>query len=420
MFYKKSTLSNGLSVLSENMPGVRSITLGIWFKVGSRDELPAEAGISHFMEHMLFKGTEKRSAIEISQAFDSFGAEFNAFTSKEYTCFYARFVDDYLEQALEILSDMLLNSKFADKEVMSERQVVIEEIARCEDSPDDYVFELLNDSVFPTCTLGRPIVGTRQSVGGFTHDDLVAYHNKHYHAANCTVAASGDVDHEKLVDLVKQYLGTMVEGKRNERSFSLEKPSSYLCSATKDTEQAHIVLGTHGLESGDDDRFASTLMEIAFGGGMSSRLFQEVREKRGLVYAIYAGTTSYQGTGLFTIYAGTRLENLGEVVAIIEKERKKLLEDGFSAEELERTKAYAIGQSILSMESTRNRMTRMGRAMVTERPLLSIDEIIEKYREVSLEDVDRVTHRVLDEKPVIAVVSSANDTEIYAALDGIV
>lgn len=420
MFYNKSTLSNGVEILSENMPSVRSITLGIWFKVGSRDETPDEAGMSHFMEHMLFKGTSKRTAADISMAFDSMGAELNAFTSREYTCFYARFVDDYLEQALEILADMLLNSQFAPDEVTSERQVVIEEIARSEDAPDDYVYDILSDEMFPTCTLGRPIVGTRESVGGFTHDDLVAYHKKHYHAGNCTLAASGDVDHDKLVELAERYLGGMREGCRNVRVYSPEEPRSFLRTAKKDTEQANVAFGLHGVPIGDDDRYASSLMEIALGGGMSSRLFQEVREKRGLVYSIYSGTTKYQGVGMFSIYAGTRLENLSEVVDITLREVRRLREGGLEPEELERVCAYAVGQSILSMESTRTRMLRLGRSAMSETPLLSLDESIDNYRKVTLDDVSRVADRVLSDRPVLAVVSSAGDDEIRDLLKDVI
>ena len=420
MFYEKSILSNGITVLSETMPGVRSVTLGIWFKVGSRDEFSSEAGMSHFMEHMLFKGTPARSASDISEAFDSMGAEINAFTSKEHTCFYARFVDEYLEPSLEILADMLLNPRFSPDDVASERQVVIEEIARAEDSPDDYVYELLGDEMFPTCTIGRPIVGTRQSVGGFTHDDLVAYHDKHYHAANCTVAASGSVDHAKLVQLVEAYFSPMRVGERNVRAYEPESPRGRLNVAEKDTEQANIVFGTHGIPLGDDDRFASSLMETALGGGMSSRLFQEVREKRGLVYSIYAGSASYQGVGLFSVYAGTRLENLPEVVRLVLAEIERMRDGGIGSDELERVRAYAVGQTILSMESTRARMARLGRASVGEIPLMSMEETIEAYRIVTVDDVARVASRVLVEEPVLAIVSSAGEDGVRDLLKDVI
>lgn len=420
MFYSTSTLANGLTVLSENMSGVRSITLGIWFKVGSRDELDSEAGISHFMEHMLFKGTPTRTAADISMEFDSMGAELNAFTSREYTCFYARFVDEYLERAIEILADMLLNSSFAPDDVASERKVVIEEIARCEDMPDEHVFDLLGGEMFPNCSLGRPVLGYRESVGGFTHDDLLSYHQKHYHAANCTVAASGNVDHAKLSELVEKYLGQMPAGQRNVRPEISVLPASYLRTAKKDTEQANILFGIYGLPLGHEDRFAQALLDSTLGGGMSSRLFQEVREKRGLAYSVYSLTSSFQGIGMFNIYAGTQLQNLPELIQIVNTELAKMLDGGVAAEELERVRAYAIGQSILSMESTRTRMLRLGRASVGDLEILSLDDNIDRYKRVTVQDIERITSRILDTKPVIAIVSSASDEEIRKLIEDVV
>ncbi len=421
MFYQKSVLSNGVTVLSENMPDVRSMTMGIWFRVGSRDETPDEAGMSHFMEHMRFKGTPTRTPIDISVEFDSMGAELNAFTSKEYTCFYARFVDTYLEQSLEILADMLINSTFPDKEVESERKVVIEEIARSEDTPDDYVYDILGDELFPTQTIGRPVLGTRESVGGFTHDDLMAYHDKHYHAANCTVAVAGNVDHAKLVELCEKYLGGMQSGKpRTVRGYEPEASRTYFKAEKKDTEQANLLIGMEGLPAGHDDRYAAILLDTALGGGMSSRLFQEVREKRGLVYSIYASSSPYEGVGSFSIYAGTRLENLPEVVQVTLAELEKMASEGIGQEELDRVRALAVGQTILSMEATRVRMLRIGRNATVGIPLLSLDQTIENYKRVTVEDINRVASQIFVQRPSIAVVSSAEEAEVRELLKDVI
>ena len=411
-FYRESYLSNGVRVLSETMPAVRSVTLGIWFRVGSRDETPDEAGMSHFMEHMLFKGTPTRSAADISVEFDCMGAELNAFTSREYTCFYSRFVDERLEQATEALSDMVINSTFPPEEVESERKVVIEEIARSEDSPDDHVFDVFSDELFPTAPMGRPILGTRESVGGFDHDDLVAYHDKRYVAENCTVVAAGNVDHERLVEACERFLGTMRQGAATVRDAAPERARRYFAAEKKDTEQAHLVIGMEGLKCTDGDRYAAATMDIIFGGGMSSRLFQEVREKRGLVYTIFSNMSSYHETGAFSIYAGTRLENLAEVLEVVFAEMRKMLDEGITANELERARSYVVGQSIMAMEATRTRMSRMGRSAATGTPLHSLDETIECYERVTIDDVNRVAQRIFSQRPAIAVVSAAEVDEV--------
>ena len=420
MFYQKSILDNGITVISERMEAVRSVSLGIWFKVGSRDESDAEQGISHFLEHMMFKGTERRDALKISEDFESIGAEQNAFTSKEYTCYFARFVDDKLPQILDILGDMVTSSLFLQEAINSEREVVIEEIARSEDTPDDYVFDLLNRAMFPTHPLGRPIIGSREVVGSFLHEDCISYLDKHYHAGNCIVAACGHVDHAELVALCEKNLSGLTPKTRNSRDNVDMLSSERLALLKKDTEQAHIVYGMPGMPLGDKDRFAHSLLDTVLGGGMSSRLFQEIREKRGLAYAVYASNVAYSGAGQFVVYAGTRPSNIMELVSIIRNEIKRMLDFGLTAEELERAREYVIGHIVLSMESTSTRMVKLGTHSISDLELLSLDESIQRYREVTLEDTARVAERLLTFEPTIAIISPLDEQEITSTLKQII
>jgi len=413
--YQLSTLDNGIRVFTERMDNVRSVSIGIWFRVGSRDEVNGQYGLSHFMEHMFFKGTARRDALAIAQDFESLGAEQNAFTSKEYTCYYSRVVDDRLEPVFEIIADMLTGSLFEQTEIDSEREVVIEEIARSEDNPQDYIFEIFSEAAMPGHSLGRQIAGSRESVGAFMHDDCIAYQKQHYHAENCIVVASGNVDHQTLVDLTNRYLGDMPRNTRSLRDDASVAPNAFSLMK-KDTEQAHLIFGTPGIPLGDDDRFASALLDAALGGGMSSRLFQEIREKRGLAYAVYSTTISYCGEGSFVIYVGTRPDNIQEVVRIILDELEKMLKSGLDADELQRMKDYLVGHTVLAQESTASRMIRLGRNAVNDLPILSLDEVIEQYRAVTLDDVMRVSQRVLQASPTIAVISPFDTDELEKQL----
>jgi len=394
------------------MEAVRSVSLGIWFKVGSRDENETEQGISHFMEHMMFKGTAIRDAFAISEAFESIGAEQNAFTSKENTCYYSRFVSDKLPRILELLGDMVTSSLFRQDAINSEREVVIEEIARSEDTPEDYVFDLFTKAMFPAHSLGRPIIGTRNVVSSFLHDDCIRYQASHYHANNCVVVACGHVDHDELVALCELHLAKLGTGTRNTRDVVEITPADSFALLKKDTEQAHIVYGMPGIPLGDADRYAASLLDTVFGGGMSSRLFQEVREKRGLAYAVYSTNVPYYGAGQFVVYAGTRPSNMMELISIIRREIKKLLETGLTAGELERAREQVIGHIVLSMESTSQRMAKLGSNSISDLEILSLDESIRRYREVSLDDTKRVAQRILSLDPTVAIISPFDEREI--------
>ncbi len=403
-FYDKTVLPNGITVITEPMDTVRSVTLGIWCAVGSRDETQSEAGMSHFMEHMMFKGTPTRSASEISEAFDRLGAELNAFTSKEYTCYYARLLDQHTADAVDILSDMVVNSAFAEDACTSEREVVIEEIARYEDQPDDQVHELFASTLMPAHPLGLPVIGTRETVGTFDHAQAAAFHDSHYKTGNIVVAASGALVHDDIVGMVRERL-TVTEGARSARVHAVPVTEPRLKVVTKETEQAHICWGVAGLTARDPDRFKVAVLDGVLGGGMSSRLFQEIREKRGLAYAVYSYQAQYQDTGQFVVYAGTRPDNAVEVIGLIRDEIAKITSGGITTDELDRVRESIKGQMILGLESTRSRMTRLGKAEVTDGELLSLDEIVERLDAVTCEDVLAMAQRLFDGNHALAIIA---------------
>jgi len=417
VFYAKTVLKNGITVITERMDAVRSVSLGLWFRVGSRDENSDQLGLSHFMEHMMFKGTKKRDALALSQDFESLGAEQNAFTSKEYTCYYARVIDEHLPEVFELLADMVTSSVYASESIESEREVVIEEIARSEDNPEDYIFEVFTKAIFPEDQLGLPVIGTRELVGSYVQDDCRAYHARHYHAGNCVVVASGSVDHAQIVALCERSLSDMPQGVCNPRPTVAYAPRPRFSFLKKETEQAHLIYGMPGIPLGDDDRFASSILDTALGGGMSSRLFQEIREKRGLAYAVFSTTMPYVGASQFGVYVGTRPSNIEEAVEIIQRELAKLLAGGLDSDELERMREYIVGHVVLSSESTSSRMLRLGKNAIADLEILSLDETIERYRAVKLADVQRVAERVLAQEPSLAIISPRESEELQGRFD---
>lgn len=416
MFYDKTVLDNGMTVISERMDTMRSVAIGIWVSVGSRDEAPADAGLSHFLEHMMFKGTPTRTAAEISQAFDRLGGELNAFTSKEYTCYYARVLDQHVPTALEILSDMVVDSTFDPEAIASEREVVLEEISRTEDAPDDRVHELFAQTLWPEHPLGRPVLGTRETISGVDRAQSCTYKGTHYKAGSTVVAAAGDVDHAELVALVQRHLG-LPAGQRAERTHAQPDTTPRLELLRKDTEQAHICWGVQGLDACSDDRFAMSVLDSTLGGGMSSRLFQEIREKKGLAYAVYSYHSLYQDTGAYTVYAGTRPANMEQVVRLVQAEVEKVKQDGITAEELDRAKESMKGALVLGLESTRNRMTRLGKAYVTGTPILSMDELVERVEAVTGYQVTALARRLFANPQALAVIGPFEAERVGHLLD---
>jgi predicted Zn-dependent peptidase len=411
MFYDKTVLESGITVITEPMDTVRSVTLGIWCAVGSRDEAPSEAGMSHFMEHMMFKGTPTRGAAEISQAFDRLGAELNAFTSKEYTCYYARLLDQHTEDAVEILSDMVVNASLAPDACLSEREVVLEEISRYDDAPDEQVHELFASTLMPLHPLGLPVIGTRETVGGFDHDAATDFHRAHYKTGNIVVAAAGALDHDEIVDMVRSRL-TLPAGERSVRTHAVPVTEPRLKVLRKDTEQAHICFGVAGLAARNEDRFKVAILDGVLGGGMSSRLFQEIREKRGLAYAVYSYHAQYQDTGQFVVYAGTRPENAAEVVGLIRHEIDGITARGITADELDRVRESIKGQLVLGLESTRSRMNRLGKSEVTDGELLSLDEIVARIDAVTADDVHEMARRIFDGNHALAIIAPLDEDEV--------
>lgn len=412
MFYEKTVLDNGITVLTERMDGVRSAALGFWVRIGGRDESPREAGMSHFMEHMLFKGTKTRSALDISASFDALGAEFNAFTSREYTCFYTRLIDERLDKGFEILADMLVNSTFDHDDIVPERKVVLEEIARSQDTPDDYVYDVFSEAMFPHDPLGRPVLGTVETVSSFDTQGMREYHDAHYTTSNLVVVACGNVDHPAVVDMAERWLQDLPRGKKLVRSAVNGEGRLHLSCVQKDTEQANIIYGAPTIVNNDPKRFAYTLLDVMMGGGMSSRLFQEIREKRGLVYSVFASSQMYDGAGVFETYAGTRPENIKEVVDVAQEQFDMAARQGLSEEELDRAKELAAGNFVLGMESTRTHMTRLGRLAVLDLPTDSVDEFIEKYRAVTLDEVNEAACELFSKKMTLSVVSPYSQEEI--------
>ena len=412
MFFRKTVLDNGVTVMSESMESVRSVTLGVWFAVGSRDESPEEAGMSHFMEHMMFKGTPSRSARDISEEFDRMGAEFNAGTSKEYTVYYARFLDQHLPNAFEVLGDMVVNASLAEEECLKEREVVIEEIARMEDNPEDQVGEIFESALWPNHPIGLPVIGSRETVGSFNHASAAAFRTKHFLTGNVIVAAAGNVDHDELVALAERFLVGLPTGPRTPREHSVSEGQKPLVSLSKDTEQAHILFGVVTMAAQDPDRFALQLLNDVLGGGMSSRLFQQIREQRGLAYAVQSYPALYQDTGEFAVYVGTRPDNAELVLELIRAEFAKIAEEGITAEELARAQESSAGHLVLSTEATRNRMMRLGRAEVCGNEVLSADDVIDRLSAVTLDDVKHVAAKVLTAETTIAIIGPFSDEQL--------
>lgn len=411
MAYEKTVLDNGVTVVSEAMPWVRSITMGLWYRVGSRDERPEQAGLTHFMEHMMFKGTPTMSATDVSEAFDALGAESNAFTSKEYTCYYARFVDERLDDVLPLLADMVVNSSFRDEDILTEREVVIEEIARSEDQPDDHVFEMFMGELMPTHPLGRPVLGTRELVGGYLHPECRAFHDEYYHSGNLVVSAVGNVDHAALVRKVEAALAGIRTGSRLERVAVAEESRGRFAAQQRETEQAHLVYGFPWYAAGAPERFAGSLLSAILGGSMSSRLFQEVREKNGLAYSVMAGASAHSDAGQFYVYCGTRPDNLGKAMDIIRRELARIAQEPPTDAEVRRSCEVICGQLLLGVESTSDRMVRLGRRETMGLAQVEVPELIERYRAVTPEDVRAVAQRYLTVEATAAVVSPFAEDE---------
>jgi predicted Zn-dependent peptidase len=367
--------------VTERLPSVRSIALGLWIGTGSRNETPEQGGISHFLEHLLFKGTERFSSIEIDQTFDGMGAEANAGTGKESTSVYSRFLDQHLERAYDVLADMVLRPTYPD--IDSERQVVIEEIAMYEDEPSDKVHDVLATAIYGDHPLGRPIIGTADVVGNVPIPDIAAYHDSRYVGPNLVVAAAGNVEHDRVVELTERFFtasGGSADGPESAPSVCPPRAAFH----KKTTEQYHLCLGGPGIARHDERRFALRVLDTLLGGSSSSRLFQEVREKRGLAYAVYSYASHYADSGQVGLYVGTRPDNVAEAMDVIGTELRRIVEEPVAEDELARAKENVKGRMVLSFESTLSRMNRLGGSVLMDVPLLTLDEMIAAVDAVDL------------------------------------
>jgi len=389
---KKYTCQNGVRIVLENIPTVRSAAIGVWIKTGSRNETPELNGVSHFLEHMFFKGTTKRNAREIAESFDSIGGQVNAFTSKEYTCYYAKVMDNHASYALEILADMFFNSTFDGEELKKEKNVVYEEIKMYEDTPDDIVHDLLSKAVYENHPLGYPILGTENTLETFNSDTLKKYVHDMYTPDKVVVSIAGNVD-EKLIKEVESYFGSYQGG---EDRLELVKPSFHENRITrkKDTEQAHLCLGYNGLEIGNDKTYSLITLNNILGGSMSSRLFQDVREQRGLAYSVYSYHSSYQDSGMVTVYGGTGTNQLDSLYETIQETLDTLKRDGITEKELRNSKEQLKGSLMLSLESTNSRMSRNGKNELMLGEHRSLDDIIIKIDEVTEDTVNELANQI--------------------------
>jgi predicted Zn-dependent peptidase len=387
--YDLTTLPNGLRVISETMPSLRSVALGCWVDTGTRDENGNEAGVSHFLEHLLFKGSEKLSARDVSETFDAIGAESNAFTSKETTCYWARLLDQDLGTGLDVLSEIIQRPAFRPHEIDAERQVVIEEINMSEDDPDDVAHENFTMAAFAGHTLEAPVLGTRDSIRGMSRDDIDGYWKRRYGAGSLVVAAAGSVDHGGLVAMIEERFGAWAGDAVHHELSSVELESTVRVTH-RETEQAHVLLGGPGLERADERRWAFEVLNHVVGGGMSSRLFREIREERGLAYAVYGFRLSYADTGAWAVYVGTTPSQTDTCLDIIREELAKVVAEGITVDELERAKGSMRGGLALSMEDANSRMIRLGRDELSGMPHLSVDERLAKIEEIDLDQVRAV------------------------------
>ena len=396
---RRSALDSGLRVVTEALPELRSVTIGAWVGTGSRDETDVQSGASHFLEHLLFKGTPDRSAREIAEAVESVGGEMNAFTGQEETVFYVRVPDAYLDVAVEILTDVLWHPAFRSDEVDSERQVILEEIGMRDDTPDDLVHDLFAGALFPGHALGRSVLGTDSSIETMPRDDIAAYHAAHYRPSNIVIAAAGNLTHDDLVDRLSARVGVL-DGDRPRRAADGLADPKPVVVIERPTEQAHVVVGMRALPQLDPDRYALTVMNQALGGGMSSRLFQEVREERGLAYSVFSYRGAFADTGLLAVYAGTSPERVQETLEVIDAQLDRLVTDGgLPARELDAAKGHLKGSIAMSLETSSSRMRRLGRAELIDGEIPSLDEIVARIDAVGSDDVARVVDRVIADHP---------------------
>src|SRR3954471_7247989 len=406
----RTRLDSGLRVVTEHLPGLRSAAVGFWVGTGSRDEPESVAGSSHFLEHLLFKGSETRHAAEIAEAVESCGGDMNAFTGQEITAYYVRVPDRHLDLALDILSDIVWSPALRPDEIESERQVILEEIKMRDDTPDDLVHDVFAGALFPEHPLGREISGSQETISAVTRDQIAEYHAAHYRPSNVVVAVAGNIDHDHVVERLRTALPA-IDGDRPPRVNGADGgPTLPFARVERPLEQSHLVLGARALRRDDPDRFALAVVDQVLGGGMSSRLFQEVREKRGLAYSVFSYRSAFEETGSLAVYCATAPERVDETLDVVRGELDRLVADGgISDRELAGAKGHLTGSLALSLESSSSRMHRIGRSELTMGEIPSLDWVVAQVEAVTAADVARVIDRVLgDGSRTLAVVGPAD------------
>ncbi|HEX5565662.1 MAG TPA: pitrilysin family protein [Streptomyces sp.] len=415
---RKTVLPGGLRVVTETVPTVRSATFGIWVRVGSRDETPALNGATHYLEHLLFKGTERRSALEISAEIDAVGGEMNAFTAKEFTCYYARVLDTDLPLAVDVVCDMLTGSLIRAEDVEAERGVVLEEIAMTEDDPGDCVHDLFAHTMLGDTPLGRPVLGTTETINALTRDRIARFYRRYYDPTHLVVAAAGNLDHDTVVRQVRDAFDRAGALTRTDaepvapRSGSRRiRTAGRVGLVNRGTEQAHMILGLPGLSRTDERRWALEVLSAALGGGMSSRLFQEVREKRGLAYSVYSYTSGFADCGLFGVYAGCRPNLVHDVLKIFRDELDHVAEHGLGDEELARAVGQLSGSTVLGLEDTGAMMNRIGKGELCWGEQLSVDDMLARISAVTADDIRSVAREILGQRPSLSVIGPLTDRQ---------
>ena len=419
MTVRKTVHPSGLRIVTEEIPNVRSAAFGIWVNVGSRDESPKVAGASHFLEHLLFKGTKTRTALEISAAIEAVGGEMNAFTSKEYTCFYARVIDTDLPLAIDVISDLITSSIGRPEDVESERKVVLEEISMRDDDPSDLVHDLFSETFFGDTPIGRPILGTVQSINEMSRNAVFNYYKKKYLPEEIVISIAGNIKHQKVIDQVikamsqDDFLGSSKNLSSMRASTSVRRKGQQVGLIHRKTEQAHLFLGVDGVARDDERRFAMSVLSAALGGGMSSRLFQEVREKRGLAYSVYSYAQQFAGTGMLGFYAGCTPQKTTEVIRIIREILNDVAVNGLTHEELLRAQGAVRGTLVLSQEDTGSRMSRIGKSELVHGEILGFDEILGAISAVTSSDIRELASEFLTKSPTLAIVGPFNKESVF-------
>lgn len=417
---RRTLLPGGLRVITEQVPGVRSVAFGIWVNAGSRDETAAQMGSAHYLEHLLFKGTSRRSAMDISSSIEAVGGDLNAFTTKEYTCYYARVLDDDVDLAIDVVSDVVIGALLRSGDVEAERGVILEEIAMHEDDPGDVVHDLFAQAMFGDSPLGRPILGTVDTIEAISRGTISRFYRKHYRPESMVVSAAGNVDHEQVVRSVRAAFAEVLDGTSDpdgpRAARPLRREPAGTAITSRATEQAHVVLGVPGLTRSDPRRYALSVLSTALGGGMSSRLFQEVREKRGLAYSVYSYAQGFSDDGMFGVYAGCLPSKVDTVLDVCMSQLDDVARHGLTPDEIRRGKGQVRGATVLGQEDTGSRMSRIAKSELLHEPLLAVDDVLRRVDAVGSDDIRAIAQDLLEGPRTLAVIGPFDEAAAFAAV----